>query len=225
MDKYFNKEYQYGDIISILIQDYNNKYEHKDILFIRTPTTGEFLDNLFLEEDITRIMYYCDEIPKNYNKNTIITESENLEKTLLSINKKFDMVCLDSYHEYIYSIRDLTLISSYLTETGVIISHDCFPPCKEMAIPKYKSGGWCGETYIAFIEFAYNNPNYYYTILNIDTGIGIISKIELENLKNIFNKDKQEKLILMHKNSDDDKYNYFCENSVEIINTIHPNLL
>jgi hypothetical protein len=39
-----------------------------------------------------------------------------------------------------------------------------------------KTGGWCGVTYYCFVEFALNNPDYFYGIINRDFGLGIISK-------------------------------------------------
>ena len=87
-----------------------------------------------------------------------------------------------------------------------------------MAKSSFIPGDWCGETYIAFIEFAYNNPNLFYTVLNIDTGIGIISKKQTEQFSNALDKQKQEQLLLLHKNSDD-PYTYFTEHSKDIINS------
>jgi len=97
---------------------------------------------------------------------------------------------MDTYHEFLSSKRDFKLLSSFLTETGIMISHDCFPLNKTHAAPKFKKGAWCGETYVAFIDFAHSNPSFFYGILKIDTGIGIISKLEIESLKNNFNKEK-----------------------------------
>ena len=79
---------------------------------------------------------------------------------------------------------------------------------KIVANPSYIAGSWCGETYVAFIEFAYNNPHLFYTILNIDTGIGILSKKKLNFLLNTLDREKQEHLLFLHKNSQD-YYTYF----------------
>jgi hypothetical protein len=85
----------------------------------------------------------------------------------------------------------------------------------------YKPSGWSGETYIAFIEFAYHNPDLFYGLLKIDTGIGIISKLQLDSLSHDFNKEKQEQLLLLHREDDGgDTYTYFDENSRDIMNII-----
>jgi len=232
MDKYFtNKKYKNGEIISMVITDLYNNNNYNNILFVRTPTTGNWLDNLFInKEKITRILYDTN-TTKNYkyykyykyHKTTTMIEHFDLEKTLKVANLKYDLICVDPFHEYTNSKTDFNILSSFLTDNGIMICHDCFPSNKLRASPKFKYGNWCGETYVAFIEFAYNNSNYFYSILNIDTGIGIISKLPYLNLyplKNNFNIQKQEQLLLYHKNNDDLTYTYFYENCRDIMNMI-----
>ena len=102
---------------------------------------------------------------------------------------------MDTSHEYEISSRDFKIISSLLNETGILISHDCYPWNEKVANPSYITGEWSGETYIAFVEFAYNNPNMFYTVLNIDTGVGIISNKQIQFLSNSLDKNKQEYLL------------------------------
>ena len=92
---------------------------------------------------------------------------------------------------------------------------------EKLANPNYKPGDWCGETYVAFVEFAYNNPKLYYCLLNIDTGIGIFSKLNIEFLTNKLNIEKQEIFLSLYKNKNKNIYKYFCENSQELINSIN----
>jgi len=221
ISKYFNKNiYIFGDIISLFINDLYNENKYKNILFIRTCTTGGWLDNLLIKyKNVTRILYYNDTIKKPImsHKLTKKIHLKNLEYKLKSLNKKFDLICIDTWHEYEQSLHDFNIISSFLNESGILISHDCYPWTKEVANPHYIPGSWCGETYISFVEFAYNNPNLFYTILNIDTGIGILSKTHLNFLSNTLDRQKQEHLLYLYKNSKD-YYIYFIENSKDIIN-------
>jgi hypothetical protein len=223
ISKFLNKKCNnFGDIISLLILDLYKKNKYKNILFVRTCTTGSWLDNLLIDNKyITRILYYTDNI-KTPTKSHILTKiihSNDLENQLVSLNKTFDLICIDTWHEYDISLRDFKIISSLLNNTGMLISHDCYPWNKTVSNSFYIPGDWCGETYISFVEFAYNNPNMFYTILNIDTGIGIISKKQLHLLSNILDKNKQEYLLFLYKNSID-PYMYFIENSKDIINAI-----
>ena len=223
LSNFRNKKYSnIGDNISSLILELYNKKKYKNILFVRTYTTGDWLDNLLkTNHDVNRILYYTDKTctPTKSHKLTTIIHSNNLENHLLSLNKTFDLICIDTWHEYEVSSRDFNIISPLLNETGILISHDCYPWNKIVANPSYIPGAWCGETYISFVEFAYNNPQLFYTILNTDTGIGIISKKKVSLLSNTFDKKKQEHLLFLHKNSTD-PYTYFIENSKDIINAI-----
>ena len=115
---------------------------------------------------------------------------------------------------------DFKTFTSYLSDDGILISHDCYPPKKEYATKEYKKGYWCGLTYICFIELAYNNPQWYYSIINNDNGIGIMSKniISPLTINTIFDRKKQEELINIKENHT--AYNYFIENKNNLINII-----
>jgi len=221
-----NKKIVNGEIITKFINDYIRLYNCENILFVRTPTTGDWLKNICINNNnVVRILYDTDFITginSSNLKNKI--KYENLEDTLSQLNIKFNLICIDPFHEYEISKSNLNLFYQYLSEDGTIISHDCFPRTEKMAQPNYSIGSWCGETYVAFVEFAYNNPTLYYGILNIDTGIGIISKLNnIIFLKNNLHIEKQELFLSKHKNKAmyTDIYKYFCENSVELVNSIN----
>jgi hypothetical protein len=186
---------KFGDNIKLLVEKIYNIDNHKNILFVRTCTTGDWLDNLLTNiKNIDRILYYTDKVnkPVKTHKTTKKIHSNNLSSHLESLNKKFDLICVDTFHEYEMSLRDFQILSSLLSDSGILISHDCCPWNKTVANPFFIPGSWCGETYIAFVKFAYDNPQMFYSILNTDTGIGIISKIQLPYLSNVFDKQKQE---------------------------------
>lgn len=224
MNKYFNKKNPYnGEIITQLFMDLYNKNNYTNILFIRTNTTGAWLDNILKSDNtIIRILYDTKKTKKiPCHKSTIIIDSNELENTIKNLNKKFDIICVDPFHEYETSLRDLLLASACLTDEGILLCHDCFPSNISLSAPKYKLGSWCGVTYIAFVEFAYQNPNWFYGVLSIDTGIGIMSKKYIDQLTNNFDKLKQEKIINMNKNNEPDIYNYYCMNSKDLINLLY----
>jgi hypothetical protein len=157
-----------------------------------------------------------------YHKNTININSDDLQNSFMYLDKKFDLIVIDPFHEYEYSKRDFELFYSYLSEIGMIISHDCFPPAIDLSTKKYRFAvPWCGETYVAFTEFAYNNPKLYYALLNIDTGIGIISKIYINRLSNELNRQKQKELLELYKENNDNIYYFFSENANVLINSLN----
>jgi hypothetical protein len=223
MDRFFTKTfYNNGDIISEVILDMYEKYNYENILFIRTPTTGDFLDKLLVNNsNITRIIYETYKISNyTFHPSTYLIDYAQLPNILLAINKRFDFICIDTFHAFITSRGDLHLLSSFLSRNGIMICHDCFPLNKTIAQPLYNDGDWCGETYAAFIDFAYENPHFFYALLKIDTGIGMISKIPLEMLKNDFDRQKQEIFLSYKSNNNEQLYDYFVENCEDMMNII-----
>jgi hypothetical protein len=220
MEKYFKKKnYMNGEVISLFIKDLCNKYNYNDILFVRTPTTGSWMDQLLKKNTrITRFIYDTRKAKiENCHKSTIIVKQEKMEVVINSLNKKFDLICIDPFHEYKESTRDFFYFYSLLKDDGILISHDCFPKEKSMASAKYKSGSWSGSTYAAFIKFAVKNQNLFYGVLETDTGIGIISKQKKDFLTNNLDRDKQKIFLNKFKKNSADTYAYFRENSKNIM--------
>lgn len=219
-----SNKYSNGEIISNIIKDLNNIMIFNNILFIRTPTTGAWLDKLLVNDNrVTRILYKTEKQPstKFHHKRTVITDSDNLENILLSLGKTFDLICIDPFHEYIFSKRDFELVYKYLDFNGILLSHDCFPKSINYANSKYTKGNWSGETYIAFIEFAHNNPYLYYALLNIDTGIGIISKTNcIKDTIQIMNDELIVNILELHNNDSNLLYDFFRTNIHKIIKVL-----
>ncbi len=218
MEKYFiNKAPNNGEVIAQVFYDYVK--DDDKILFIRTPTTGAWIDDIKKQSpnlNITHILY---QTPKQPKRNDAINHEE-LEDYLKKINKTFDIIAIDSFHEYSYSLQDFNLCNRFLSENGLLLSHDCYPSNKTIALPLYKLGGWCGETYKAFVRFAYDNPQYYYCLLNTDTGVGIYSKTlrpDLIELKTNLNRELQ--LEFLNK-SEEFIWDFFNNNSALIINAL-----
>jgi hypothetical protein len=222
--KYLKTKMYNGGIVNMVIQDLHKLKNFKSVLFVRTPTTGSWMDGMITTyKDLNpySVLYTRNsETANNVAKRlyTILDYSE-LNSHIKNLNRRFDLICLDSFHEYSESINDFTLLTSILSDDGVLISHDCFPPKKEYSTPVFKLGWWCGVTYVAFVEIAYNNPSWFYAIFDNDNGVGIISKNAVEPLKNEFDREKQKRLIQMKKGGNT-TYEYFCANSKELINVI-----
>ena len=230
MEEYFkDNEYGNGEIITKLFMNLYKTEKYKKILFVRTYTTGDWLDKLLVDNtNVTRILYDTNHTTnKICHKSTIVVDPLNLKDTIISLDTKFDLICLDPFHEYNHSIRDLLILSPFLTEIGVLLCHDCFPSNINLAYPKFKKGNWSGVTYVAFVELAYTYPNCFYGVLNIDTGIGIMSKTYMNGLKNNLDIEKQKKLITPFHNENDERillnetYDYYCKNSKDLINMIN----
>ena len=223
LHKYLYEKKTNGDIVKMVFDDLHYLKKFKNILFVRTPTTAPWMDNMLKNElniNIVRIMYTI--IQGNYSKNPNYTHIEHhkIDDYLKSLNIKFDAICIDPYHEYKESSMDFNILSSYLTDDGILISHDCYPPKKEYATPKFKYNYWCGLTYICFIELAYNNPQWYYSIINNDNGVGIMSKNIISPLTNNTIVDRQKQLELINLKQNNTAYDYFIQNKHNLVNII-----
>ena len=216
IEKYLREKQTKGEIVNMVVNDLQKTKTFQNILFLRTPTTGGWMDAMMRDENVTRILYTIDTHITN-RLYTILRHSE-LETHLRSLEKTFDLIIMDSYHEYKQSSSDFSFISSLLSEDGILISHDCCPPDKEKATPNFIKGYWCGVTYICFIELAYNNPQYYYAVIDNDNGVGIASKKPIDFLTQDLNREKQEIVIQMNKDGDPNTYDYFRANGKELIN-------
>jgi len=217
---YFKKKINNGNLVNTIFNDLHKKQNFTDVLFIRTPGTGGWMDHMLLDKpeiNITRITYQIDD---NLNNNTNILEHSKLESHLISLNKKFDLIIIDPYHRYYESNKDLLMLPSFMTDNGILISHDCFPCKKEYGSPNFIPGSWSGVTYVCLVELAYANPGCWYAVIANDTGVGIMSKQKLDYLEQNFDRTKQEQLIKMNKDGDNNTYEYYCENSKDLINLI-----
>jgi hypothetical protein len=227
LKKYTDHQVANGDIFKKLFNDLQDLKPFRNILLVRTPTTAPWMDDMIRDEssvNVVRIMYNV--VEGLSSKSSLYTElaHDNIDDYLKDLNIKFDIVAIDPYHGYKESSMDFQILSSYLSDEGILISHDCYPPKKEYSGKEFQKGYWCGLTYLCFVELAYNNPQWYYSIINNDNGIGVMSKTAIPPLTNdnIYDREKQEKLISL---KDSDKaYDYFTKkNHNKLINIISNN--
>lgn len=61
-----------------------------------------------------------------------------------------------------------------LNKGGIIVAHDCDPRDPALATPEYKSGGWCGAAYAAFIDFVPPRDTFKYYTVDTDFGCGVV---------------------------------------------------
>ena len=224
-------QYNFGDIIHSLVREVIDRVAPPKILFVRTASTGGWLDELFVDNPhITRILYYTNaSIPIATTTTTahfdVMHSDEFVARmqTWANTNTQFDFICVDTWHEYDIGTRDFTLLASLLSATGLLISHDCCPWSKQVAHPTFVPGNWCGETYVAFVKMLYDNPHLYYGLLHIDTGIGIASKQPFRQLSqtSTLNRHKQAQLFHLRATENDKCFPYFQRNLRHLIPSVY----
>jgi len=185
-----------------------------NVLCVNTTRTGLFLDKMYknkkdnANKTITRIKYTP-------------TSHETLATKLQELNTRFDLICLDPYHEPKYTISDLSLLVSYLTDDGVLVCHDCNPPDTSYVRAYYAPGiNWCGVTYAEFVEFAYKNPELFYAVIDNDYGLGIVSKTQNQFATQITDNQYQQTFLHFFEQDHVQAFKYFKTHSKELINLI-----
>lgn len=107
------------------------------------------------------------------------SRNEDITTPLAEIRARgltFDLVFVDAHHTYECAMRDLEAAYSLLNKNGVIVIHDCNPPTREIASPKFNPKAWCGLTYKSFIDFGLGNAAIDYLTFDADYGCGIVMK-------------------------------------------------
>ncbi len=189
-----------------LAEALDTEFNFSNILLLNSASTGIFFPNLFRDRPkIDRFIYL------QSNHDEVIEQIRRLDK-------KFDLICVDSFHEYKESSEDFRWMVSCLSDSGFLISHDCNPVNKRSANPTHFEGEWCGVTYVAFVEVAYNNPNLFYRIINKDYGLGIISKVPMPLVKDNLNRYLQQQFLQLFKTSPDEAYDFFKLHAEEMVN-------
>lgn len=186
-------EYKNGEIIVLLcryiVRLLITKIPSIRLLFVRTPTTGEWMDTMTWTDKrviCDRYLYatrqqVISDVKKHEDIRIFETHQAALEywKQQKDMERRYDVICLDGSHTYEESLADFLSLSSLLQQThGIFLSHDCAPMYPWMCSPTFTEGPWCGCTFAAFIEFirlSMLSSNLIYTILDIDTGIGIFT--------------------------------------------------
>ena len=215
-----------GEIISALAHQLVKSETIKKILFVRTPSTGGWIEQLEFGNavDVDR-EYYFDQRQRasKISSQTNFNRRQHFELAMqnkIQSGLAYDLIVIDGYHDYHVSLKDFELCFNCLAQDGILLSHDCAPASPEMAEPIFKPGAWCGCTYASLITYAASNPEIALTIFDTDTGIGIArrhcSKLRTNWLRNPKRPDagiQSEFLSLVSASEFKKAYTYFRANA------------
>lgn len=206
-----------GKVISNLLLTLCKKEKPLRLLAIRTPTTGAWLEGLPYTK-ITNVSFlrYLTAQQSNFNSLYITRDNFYIEmQKIKNRGETFDLIALDSFHDYQCSYEDFELCLQSLGKHGVMLSHDCAPASVELAESNYREGSWCGQTYASLIKFGRFHPELAITVLDTDTGVGIIrrreSKLRSRWLPSVeLDEDLQDRfLALVESNKPKEAYYFF----------------
>jgi hypothetical protein len=119
------------------------------------------------------IIDHKDGVDPNVDCDFIMTSDKFFE-----INKNtYDIVFIDGLHQDAQVTRDINNSLKILNENGIILLHDCNPKRAHHQRDEYLgSGVWNGTVWKAVVRLRSTNPNLYISVVNTDTGVGIIKK-------------------------------------------------
>jgi hypothetical protein len=158
-------------------------------LEIATATTGHEFAYVDREQFTTcmRAMYYC---PPHFNDKYAIqyrTTGPSISPLVdpLLRGPRFDLVFVDTWHEYVNTAEDIELALSLLAPDGMLLIHDCSPVNEYEASPRIPIVGhsrpghccmaWSGATYAAYLDKVVDSFALDYVTFDADYGCGLVS--------------------------------------------------
>jgi hypothetical protein len=119
-------------------------------------------------------MYRCpddfdDGLPIDYRSSNF--DIGECLKKISEEGRRFDIMLVDSWHEFETSWRDLVEGFWLIRSDGALVVHDCLPPRPEVAVPKYIPGEWCGVSYQAYVDFISERNDL--AVYTVDTDYGL----------------------------------------------------
>lgn len=154
---------------------------YRSYLEICTATTGARFGEIEpgLLSTSHRLMYRC---PADFSdghdvhfRSGDLNISECL-RTIRAASLHYDVILVDSFHDYDCSYRDLAAAFDLLRTGGTIVVHDCLPPDEAHAMPQFQPGGWCGVSYKAYLDFVLGRRDLDFFTVDTDFGCGIVQK-------------------------------------------------
>ena len=88
----------------------------------------------------------------------------------------FDVIFIDGLHEADQVLRDIKNALKVLSKDGYIVCHDMNPVRKEHQTVPYNGGHWNGDCWKAMVELRRTESELYTAVVEIDEGLGIITR-------------------------------------------------
>nr|QBK88122.1 MAG: methyltransferase domain protein [Marseillevirus LCMAC202] len=130
------------------------------------------------------------------------------------INKKYDIILVDGWHNFDQVERDIFNSLACLTNDGILVVHDCNPSTYKCTrdmqsvteMIEKTQGVWCGNVYQVIIKLKITRPDLKIQVVDTDFGCGLIEKKNSEHVKL-----PKAKLI---------KWKYFCKHRAQLLDLI-----
>ena len=150
------------DVINILIR----KNNYKSYLEVGTQDPTSNFNKIEIQHKVS-----IDPFPRG-EVTFVGTSDEYFES--ISEDVKYDIIFIDGLHHNDQVLKDIENSLNHLSNTGIIVCHDCLPTTEHMQERNDHGGVWLGDVWKAIAELRVERIDLDIKVIDTDLGCGLI---------------------------------------------------
>ena len=150
------------DVINILIR----KNNYKSYLEVGTQDPTSNFNKIEIQHRVS-----IDPFPRG-EVTFVGTSDEYFES--ISEDVKYDIIFIDGLHHNDQVLKDIENSLNHLSNTGIIVCHDCLPTTEHMQERNDHGGVWLGDVWKAIAELRVERIDLDIKVIDTDLGCGLI---------------------------------------------------
>ena len=150
------------DVINILIR----KNNYKSYLEVGTQDPTSNFNKIEIQHKVS-----IDPFPRG-EVTFVGTSDEYFES--ISEDVKYDIIFIDGLHHNDQVLKDIENSLNHLSNTGIIVCHDCLPTTENMHERNDHGGVWLGDVWKAMAELRVERIDLDIKVIDTDLGCGLI---------------------------------------------------
>jgi hypothetical protein len=169
------KKIEAKNYLEIGLQYPSMNYNHINIETKHSVDPGYDIDNYYQDnEDTTNYATH------EFESDVFFKKLRAGEHSEFSKDHKWDLIFVDGLHLADQVWRDVMNSVNHLSDSGVIVMHDCNPFCYDnkatRVLEDQHNNQWNGTTWKAMYRLRFSKPDLAVCTLNTDQGLGIVMK-------------------------------------------------
>ena len=150
------------DVINILIR----KNNYKSYLEVGTQDPTSNFNKIEIQHKVS-----IDPFPRG-EVTFVGTSDEYFES--ISEDVKYDIIFIDGLHHNDQVLKDIENSLNHLSNSGIIVCHDCLPTTEHMQERNDHGGVWLGDVWKAIAELRVERIDLDIKVIDTDLGCGLI---------------------------------------------------
>ncbi len=150
------------DVINILIR----KNNYKSYLEVGTQDPTSNFNKIEIQHKVS-----IDPFPRG-EVTFVGTSDEYFES--ISEDVKYDIIFIDGLHHNDQVLKDIENSLNHLSNSGIIVCHDCLPTTEHMQERNDYGGVWLGDVWKAIAELRVERIDLDIKVIDTDLGCGLI---------------------------------------------------